>query len=218
MCIRDRDKADWLPLAGRVVWLWPDADEAGAKAMQKVEKRLQESGATEVQRVNLGALAMVASDADGKPELTPGEPLAAGDDAADLIDRGWRAAHLALLIDAGTLLSGVTGKTPAAIEAAPVENDAATGKDHSPRRGFRLDERGVWFVDVKEGVQAAPRWISSPLDILASVRDEHSNGWGLWVGFEDPDGRPHREIIPARTFNGEGLEAYACLLYTSRCV
>ncbi|SBT08101.1 conserved hypothetical protein [Candidatus Accumulibacter aalborgensis] len=205
------DKADWLPLAGRVVWLWPDADEAGAKAMQKVEKRLQESGATEVQRVNLGALAMVASDADGKPELTPGEPLAAGDDAADLIDRGWRAAHLALLIDAGTLLSGVTGKTPAAIEAAPVENDAATGKDHSPRRGFRLDERGVWFVDVKEGVQAAPRWISSPLDILASVRDEHSNGWGLWVGFEDPDGRPHREIIPARTFNGEGLEASALL-------
>lgn len=239
------DKADWLPLAGRVVWLWADADEAGTRAMQRVANRLQAIGAAEVHRVNLGALAKVASGENGKPELTPGEPLADGDDAADLIDRGWSAAHLALLIDAGELLSDCADTKPAARVLAPVENEAhadgqeapsggcrvydfaaktpaasdeatseaagATGKDKAPRRGFRLDDRGVWFVDVKEGVPAAPRWISSPVDILASVRDEHSAGWGLLVGFEDPDGRPHREIIPARTFNGEGLEASGLL-------
>ena len=28
------DKADWTPLAGRTVWLWPDADEPGNVALQ----------------------------------------------------------------------------------------------------------------------------------------------------------------------------------------
>jgi hypothetical protein len=116
---------------------------------------------------------------DGKPELTPGEPLAAGEDAADLIARGWQAAHLALLIDVRrtavtsprrqrqhrTSFAWVTPRAirRRAIEAAIVENATPLRvKDHSPRRGFRLDDRGIWFVDVKDGVQAAPRWISSP--------------------------------------------------------
>lgn len=35
-------KADFSPLAGREVWLWPDNDEAGTKAMQAVTARLIE--------------------------------------------------------------------------------------------------------------------------------------------------------------------------------
>lgn len=206
------DKADWQALAGRVVWLWADADEAGAKAMQKVATRLQEIGAAEVRRVSLEALAKVASEADGKPALLPGEPLADGDDAADLIARGWCAAHVAMLIDAGEFLAESPALAPAESEARPAKAEAETAKDDTPRRGFRLDERGVWFVDVKEGVEASPRWICAPLDILASVRDPHNCGWGLLVGFDDPDKRPHREMIPARAFNGEGLDASGLLL------
>ena len=211
------DKSDWQPLAGRVVWLWADADEAGDKAVQKAEKRLREAGAAEVRRVNLEALARVASEVDGKPALLPGEQLTEGDDAADLVARGWCAAHVVLLIEAGEFLTSAPGAksesvAPEVHTSAPGSEEVEKARDDTPRRGFRLDDKGVYFVDVKDGVQAPPRWICAPLDIHASVRDPHNCGWGLLVGFEDPDGRPHREIIPARAFNGEGLDASGLLL------
>lgn len=212
------DKADWLPLAGRVVWLWPDNDQAGDKAMSKAAERLQAIGATAVHRLNLEAFAKTAVETDGTPALMPGEPMADGDDAADLTARGWTAPHMALLIDTGEILTAAKSNTPASIPAPddlptePPKIEAGKNTDHSPRSGFRLDNRGVWFVDVKNGEPAPPRWICSPLDILAQVRDEHSAGWGLLVGFEDSAGKHHREIIPARTFNGQGLEASGLLL------
>lgn len=206
------DKADWQALAGRVVWLWADADEAGTKAMQKVATRLQEIGAAEVGRVNLAALAMVAGVVDGAPTIAPGAPLSEGDDAADLVARGWTAAHVSLLLDAGDFLVDVADENLAEQGCSSKNDIGIEAESAAPRRGFRLDERGVWFVDVKEGVQAAPRWICAPLEILASVRDPHNCGWGLLVSFDDPDRRPHREIIPARAFNGEGLDASGLLL------
>jgi len=207
------DKADWKPLAGSVVWLWPDADEVGAKAMQKVADQLQAIGADEVRWVNLEALARVASVANGKPALTLGEPLAKGDDAADLVALGWSAAHVALLIEAGQFLVEVPDEDRLLkTEEPPVTSESDTAKDETPRRGFRLDDRGVYFIDVKEGVPAAPRWICTPLEILAQARDPQDCGWGLLVAFQDPDGNHHREIIPARALNGEGLDASGLLL------
>jgi len=208
------EKADWSPLSGRVVWLWPDADEPGRKAMQKAAKRLAEVGAGNVLTVNLNALAKAASVTDDAPTLTAGEPLAEGDDAADLIARGWMAAHVALLVASGEFLAPSDwGKIPDS-ESRPSKNDQGVSANPSAtKRGFRLDQRGVWFVDVnRDGDECAPRWICAPLDILARVRDPYNCGWGLLVSFEDPDNRPHREIIPARAFNGEGLEATALLL------
>jgi hypothetical protein len=208
------EKADWLPLSGRVVWLWPDADEPGRKAMQKAAKRLSEAGAGNVSAVNLDALAKAASMADDMPTLTAGEPLAEGDDAADLVSRGWTAAHVALLVASGEFIAPIDGDKIAESESRPSENDQSIlATPPAPKRGFRLDHRGLWFVDVnREGVECAPRWICTPLDILARIRDPNNCAWGLLVSFEDPDGKPHREIIPARAFNGEGLEASALLL------
>ena len=208
------EKADWSPLAGRVVWLWPDADEPGRKAMQKAAKRLAEAGAGKVSTVNLDALAKTASMADDMLILVAGEPLAEGDDAADLIARGWTAAHVALLVASGEFLAPIDGDEIADSERLQSQNDKSIlTTPLAPKRRFRLDQRGLWFVDVnREGEECAPRWICAPLDILARVRDPHNCGWGLLVSFEDPDNRPHREIIPARAFNGEGLEATALLL------
>jgi predicted P-loop ATPase len=39
------DKADWTPLAGRKVLLWPDADEPGRKAMERVAQIIATSAA-----------------------------------------------------------------------------------------------------------------------------------------------------------------------------
>ena len=141
-----------------------------------------------------------------------GEPLAEGDDAADLVARGWTAAHAASLVESGSMLADAVDEPMDSKTTSDAKDQGTEAAPATPKRGFRLDDRGVWFVDVKEGVEASPRWISAPLDILASVRDPHNCGWGLLVGFDDPDRRPHREIIPARAFNGEGLEATGLLL------
>ena len=208
------DKADWSPLAGREVWLWADADEPGGKAMQKAAKRLVEAGAGKVSAVNLDALAKAAGVSDGVPTLTPGDPLAEGDDAADLIARGWTAGHAALLIQSGEFLASNVADENTDSPASSGQTDVCIlATPPTPKRGFRLDDRGVWFVDVgRDGEACAPRWVSAPLEILARVRDPHNCGWGLLVGFDDPDSRPHKEIIPARAFNGEGLEATGLLL------
>jgi uncharacterized protein (DUF927 family) len=218
------DKADWTPLAGRRVILWPDADEPGKACMLKLAGILAQVGSASVQVVNLEKLAAVAGFDDvGQATLTPGEPLQTGDDAADLLARGWKAEHLALLladpaflldaapVDASARCGGKTPEAGAADLAAPVA-DAPAGEAPAPKR-FSVDERGVWLNDTdREGKPMAPRWLCSRLDVLAMVRDPENNGWGLLVGFSDHDRKAHREVIPARDFRGEGLEVSERLL------
>lgn len=80
-------KADFLPLAGRDVWLWADADKAGEQAMHKVAKRLFQIGAASVRRFDLTHFSASPGNDNDMPVLTHGEPLQAGDDAADLVAR-----------------------------------------------------------------------------------------------------------------------------------
>ena len=209
------DKADWSPLAGRRVILWPDADIPGAACMSKLAGILRQVGAASVQVVNLDKLAAVAGfDDAGKPTLSPGPALEPGDDAADLVTRGWKAEHLALLLaDPGFLVEAAppttTTERPATASKPSTDNDMAPAK---PKR-FTVDDRGVWLNDTdREGNATAPRWLCSPLDVLAMVRDTDNQGWGLLVAFQDHDRKTHKEIIPAREFRGEGLEVAERLL------
>ena len=64
------DKADWSPLAGRKVTLWPDADEVGRDAMAKLAPRLLKAGAAWVRIVQPPADALDGwdlADADWSP-------------------------------------------------------------------------------------------------------------------------------------------------------
>ena len=76
-------KADWTPLRGRRVVLWPDADEAGAEFVAAVAKGLKSIAAS---------IAMVAVP-DGREN---------GWDAADAEQEGWSQASAAALIDAAS--------------------------------------------------------------------------------------------------------------------
>jgi putative DNA primase/helicase len=71
--------ADWSPLSGRTVTLWPDADAAGRQCMAKLATRIQQ----------LGAVVSVY-----KP------PAAAPDkwDLADALAEGWRPGQAARLL------------------------------------------------------------------------------------------------------------------------
>lgn len=203
-------KADFAPLAGRACIIWPDNDEAGHKAAAELMKRLQAAGALSVRVLNLAAFALIAGvGADvSTATLEAGEPLAAGDDAADLVARGWQAAHFALLQQRG----GLFVEAVAQAANAPAKTDAADPQGEIHRRGFELFDDGVYFLEPTKDGQIRARWICSRLEVLAQARDPNNSEWGKLVIFSDPDLKKKRLVIPMRSFNGEGLEATGKLL------
>ena len=41
-------------------------------------------------------------------------------------------------------------------------------------------------------------WLSAPFEVLGEARDAAGEGWGLWLRWQDRDGRPHTWPMPAR--------------------
>lgn len=73
-------KADWSPLAGRRVVIWPDADTAGAAYADAVVSLVRDAGASFV------------------AVLAPPEGVSGGWDAADAEAEGWTAAQAAAFV------------------------------------------------------------------------------------------------------------------------
>lgn len=204
-------KSDWRPLAGRDVILWPDSDEPGRVCMEKLCELLKKARAKSVKVINLEFFGRTPGRAeDGDATLTTGPALEAGDDAADLLNRGWSAAHFELLkLERDFMLEpSKVGKSDQAKQAGnPAKETAGPAK-----RSFLVDDIGVHVVDVRDGAFLPARWFCARLEVLAMVRDPDNHGWGLLLHFLDHDGKPHREIIPARDFRGEGMEVAERLL------
>jgi putative DNA primase/helicase len=76
--------ADWSPLAGRSVVLWPDADDAGRQCMAKLGPRLQQ----------LGATVAVYNPPTGAPAKW---------DLANALAEGWKPGQAARLLAANTV-------------------------------------------------------------------------------------------------------------------
>jgi putative DNA primase/helicase len=111
-------KADWSPLRGRAVTVWPDADAAGLEYAGQVAKLATAAGALSV--------AIVSPPPDCK----------FGWDAADALAEGWDEARITGLI--GTAKSAVpeisnTGKSGAHRNDTP-EHDASGGRRRTPQR------------------------------------------------------------------------------------
>jgi uncharacterized protein (DUF927 family) len=68
--------------------------------------------------------------------------------------------------------------------------------------------RGVFFIGPpdKDGNEPAPRWICSPLSILAKTRDAKSGEWGRLLEWRDDDGVIHRWAMPIALLQGEGID------------
>jgi len=109
-------KADWAPLSGRAVVIWPDADEPGRAYAADVARLALDAGAASVAVVTV-------------PEDFP-----AGWDLADPIPEGWDTDRLHdLLATAAEVKIEPTGP-----KTKPTSNPAA-----SP---FRMTATGLWFV------------------------------------------------------------------------
>jgi uncharacterized protein (DUF927 family) len=184
------DKADFSPLAGRDVTLWPDFDAPGRAAMAKVTAILS------AQTPPPSALRMV------KPEFFG--LSAQGDDAADVT--GWSAERCADECKRGEWREAVNMTTP-----TPT---AKPKKSTGPRTigRFRTDKTGVWCDETGRDGETTPKWICAPLDIQGSTRDGDAKNWGLGVSFPDPDGMVHYLVIPKRALLGEGNDALRLLI------
>lgn len=199
-------KADFSPLAGRDVWLWADADEAGTKAMDAVGAALFRIGAANVKRFELSHFAAIPGSDNGAATLQPGEPLHAGDDAADLVARDWTAAHLALILPAALIeivppaKVGVTEGNPRGTGVTATKPESAAGE--SAARRFELTDKGVHYFEPDK----TPRWVCAWLEVAARVRNPHGEGWGKLVNFTDPDRTPKRRIIADALLSGDGIE------------
>lgn len=78
--------------------------------------------------------------------------------------------------------------------------------------GFRLDDRGVWYLPKDaEGNAKKPIWLSSPFQVTAISRAMDGNGWGFLVEFPDRDNRPKAWAIPAAALASDGAEWFARL-------
>lgn len=151
-----------------------------------------------MKRLDLSHFAAIPGDDNGMPTLSPGEPLQQGDDAADLVARGWTAAHLAMILPAALVEIEPAAKVGAGGAAAKPE---PAGGESAARR-FELSDRGVYYYEPDK----APRWVCAWLEVTAHVRNPHGEGWGKLVHFMDPDRMPKRRIIADMLLSGDGIE------------
>lgn len=72
---------------------------------------------------------------------------------------------------------------------------------------FKLNEQGVSFLGKdKDGNPMAPKWICSPLYVVAKTRDAKSGEWGRLLEWQDDDGITHQWAMPLALLQGDASE------------
>jgi hypothetical protein len=187
-------KADWQPVAGRDVLIWPDHDDAGRRYAQAVAAVLMPLGCAvrvfDVAALGLQAKGDVADWLAAHPQATAADvlelPCVQGGEAAPPVD------------DDGPAVSA-----PAAGEHtgdAPNTCKYGGGK-------FVLAERGVFFTGTdKNGEEKAPAWVCSPLGVIAKTRDAKSGEWGRLLEWFDDDEVRHQWAMPLELLEGDGID------------
>ncbi len=205
-------KSDYSPLKDRSCVVFPDNDLPGKKASYDLAKRLKAAGAASVVLVDIDKLNLRADwDGEGNTKtatLIDGEPLAVGDDAADLVLRGWQVEHFALLLNR----DGVLIKPEALMKKSKQATITNKPESDTPQRGFELFDDGVCFLEPTKDSKFRLRRICGRLEVLAQARTADGKEWGKLVAFSDPDNRKKQLVIPMRHFNGDGLAATSELL------
>lgn len=194
------DKADFGPLAGRDVVLWPDHDEPGTQAALTAAKAIRKAGAKRVRFVNLDLFAKHAVSAKGQivDRLTP---LPAGWDCADALAEGWTPQALAeLLLRDDALLDELVVEQPRSHEERSVVPD-----ENHTSGPYQLDaELGLFYVETDREGKVRQSRICAPCKVVALARDTEGGAWSPVIEFRDRDGQQRREVIPFRLFVGDG--------------
>jgi putative DNA primase/helicase len=118
---KSASKADWSPLRGRAVTIWPDADAAGLEYARTVAKCSAAAGATSV------------------AIMSPLEGAAVGWDAADALAEGWDTARATELVAAAKPVEPET--------ASPAEKQPGAGDRRRRRESPPLRDKLISLTD-----------------------------------------------------------------------
>ncbi|MDQ7075035.1 MAG: DUF927 domain-containing protein [Gammaproteobacteria bacterium] len=194
------DKANWSPLKGRDVMIWPDNDKAGAAFADRVKALVEGVGVKSV------ALLVVpfafGLDGDGLKPVA-GDGFAEKWDAADAEAEGWQPMHLKQLIQKAECV-----RVTALSVTVKREGRKRPIKGSTFGHNFKVKESGVWFHPPSEDQQDAPKpiLICDRLMVSARTRDTHGESHGRLLEFVDSDGVPHQWAMPMEMLAGDGLE------------
>lgn len=211
---KSAERADWTPLAGRAVVIWPDFDPPGAEFAADVARLTRAAGARSVATLDPSTLAAL------RPGDQAAEPLAPGWGAADALAAGIPPDALGELLD--RLASAPTAK--ASKTRAP---GASTPRAPMPAAGGRFDlldedepegrRAGVYWVPMhrdREGamLEGPAEWLCGPLQVVALARDACGDRWGPVLKFRTADSSERLWAMPAAWASGDGREAREALL------
>jgi predicted P-loop ATPase len=158
------DKADWTPLAGRKVLLWPDADEPGRKAMERV-----------AQIISASAAEVKILDVSDQPD---------GWDAADADFSNWDECK-AWMKPRATKWKAKPAKPSAAVSIAP-SIDPETGEiDARPQLDLVLMPNGTPIMNLDNVVRAIESdpnlrgkiWYDEFLDTIMTTWQGEARQW-----------------------------------------
>lgn len=219
-------KADWAPLSGRAVTIWPDRDAPGLTYAASARTCLRQVGAGPVAVVDVPVDWPEGWDlADPPPDGIISEDLAelladaeraAADPAAAAAE--FRAAEIERLSKLSLAEYQAARKDAAArlglgvvtldklVQAARAKRaaDAAAKARNRPPPAPGETRWPPGFFMRPEGLYAdcandePPKWICPEFEVLGQGRDSNGEGWGLWLQWRDDDGRPHQWAMPAR--------------------
>jgi uncharacterized protein (DUF927 family)/phage/plasmid primase-like uncharacterized protein len=72
---------------------------------------------------------------------------------------------------------------------------------------FDVSHRGVFFIGTdKDGNEQPPRWICSPLSVVAKTRDAKSGEWGRLLEWRDDDRVRHQWAMPLELLQSDGTD------------
>lgn len=201
---RSAGAADWSPLRGRRVVLWPDADQPGEHYARDVMREARNAGAATACMIDLETLARLRGDA-----------MPAGWGAADAIAEGFDRSHVAHAVSEALRKSTNHAQAQAQMRSAP-----ARGQPFLLVPAGETGERkaGVYYLptvrnrQTHEEIEGTPEWICSPLQIEALTRDASGSEWGRLLAFPDRDGLEHRWAMPSAMLGRDGAELREALL------
>jgi hypothetical protein len=170
-------KADWKPLAGRRVILWPDADEPGDKYANEIASILVGLGC-ECSIIDGMELASTSPNGGKRPP-----------------PKGWDAANakaewqdLAALRETVATLTKPFASSPAYISYGE----------------FRMGPEGLTRTRRNQGKNnPIGDWICAPFEIVGACRDPNGKHWGNWLRWKDADRRIHLRHVTDAALQGD---------------
>jgi uncharacterized protein (DUF927 family) len=188
-------KSDWSPVSGRLVRIWPDADEPGAQYARSTAVLAYDAGAVSVEILNLNSLT------EDPPE---------GWDAADALAEGWTLERIESAAQWEKRRTNPendrdrrdsrdshcsTRENPCPTDETPPGQPGQKARPTAPD-GWKLTGKMVFEVKAKESGPDEYVPICGPLWVVGRSTGAHRE-WGLVVEFQDHDKARHRFAMPS---------------------